>query len=94
MSTLTSMPMAKGLLHKAVVQSGSTLRLGDPEPNAKLAAAVVQELGLSKGTIDKIEEVPYAKLLDAQAAALKKLQPTPPAGGIGMPTRPGAPQRQ
>jgi len=92
-STLCSMPMAKGLFHKAVVQSGSTLRLGDPGLNAKLAAAVVSELGLSKATIDKLQTVPYARLLEAQAAALKKLQPTPPAGGVGMPTRPGAPQR-
>ncbi len=30
-STLASMPMAKGLFHKGVVQSGSTLRLGDAE---------------------------------------------------------------
>lgn len=93
-STLCSMPMAKGLFHRAIVQSGSTLRLGDPDLNAKLAAGVVAELGLSKATIDKLHAVPYAKLLDAQNAALKKLDPNPPAfGGPGMPTRRGAPAR-
>ena len=92
-STLTSMPMAKGLFHKAVVQSGSTLRLGDPELNAKLASAVVAELGLNKASIDKIQTIPYARLLEAQDAALKKLQPNPPAGGIGMPTVRGAAAR-
>ena len=92
-STLMSMPMAKGLFHRAVVESGSTLRLGDPELNAKLAAAVVAELGLSKSTIDEIQSVPYDRLLAAHDAALKKLQPTPPAGGIGMPTVRGAAPR-
>jgi len=92
-STLSSMPMAKGLFHKAVVQSGSTLRLGDPEANAKLAAAVISELGLTKATIDQIQTVPYPKLLEAQTAVLKKLQPTPPASGVGMPTVRGAAQR-
>jgi len=88
-----SMPMAKGLFHRAVVESGSTLRLGDPVLNAKLAAAVVAELGLSKATIDKIQTTPYPHLLEAQAAALKKLQPAPPPGGPGMPLRRGAPPR-
>ena len=92
-STLMSMPGAKGLFHRAVVQSGSTLRLGDPELNAKLAAAVVEELGLSRPTIDQIQTMPYARLLAAESAALKKLQPTPPAGGIGMPTVRGATPR-
>ena len=74
-STLLSMPVAKGLFHRAVVQSGSTLRLGDPERCAKLAAAVLAELELSKATIDKIHSVPYGRLQQAEAAALKKLEP-------------------
>lgn len=84
-STLASMPMAKGLFHKAVVQSGSTLRLGDADKAAALASAVVAELGLSKAAIDKIQSVPYAHLLEAGNAAIKKLQPNPPAGGPGVP---------
>jgi para-nitrobenzyl esterase len=92
-STLMSMPMAKGLFHKAVVQSGSTLRLGELASSEKLAAEVVAQLGLNKSSIDKIQSIPYAQLLAAGNAALKKLQPTPPAGGIGMPTVRGAAQR-
>ena len=91
-STLMSMPMAKGLFHKAVVESGSTLKLGDLAMAERLAAAVVDELGLTKSTIDKIQITPYAQLLDAQAAALKKLQPNPPATGIGMPSARLAPR--
>ena len=92
-STLASMPAAKGLFHRAVVQSGSTLRLGNQETAAKLAAAVVAELGLTKATIDKIQTVPYARLLEAGDAAIKKLQPNPPQGGPGMPAPRGAQPR-
>jgi para-nitrobenzyl esterase len=92
-STLLSMPIAKGLFHKAVVQSGSTLRLGEMASAEKLTAEVVAELGLNKSNIDKIQTVPYAQLLAAGNAALKKLQPNPPAGGIGMPTIRSAAQR-
>jgi len=92
-STLFSMPIAKGLFHKAVVQSGSTLRLGEMASAEKLTAEVVVELGLNKSNIDKIQTVPYAQLLAAGNSALKKLQPNPPAGGIGMPTVRSATQR-
>ena len=92
-STLASMPMAKGLFHRGVVQSGSTLRLGDAEDAAKLAAAVVVELGLSKATIDKIQTVRYARLLEAGDAAIKKLQPNSPLGGPGVPAPRAAAQR-
>ena len=84
-STLLSMPAAKGLFHRAVVQSGSTLRLGDPERCAKLAASVLAELELSKATIDKIHSVPYGQLLQAEAAALKKVEPdSGRRGGFGF----------
>jgi para-nitrobenzyl esterase len=80
-----SMPSAKGLFHKAVVESGSTLRLGELASSEKVAAEVVAQLGLNKSNIEKIQALPYAQLLAAGNAAIKKLQPKPPAGGIGMP---------
>ena len=92
-STLAAMPMAKSLFHKAVVQSGSTLRLGDAESAAKLAAAVVAELGLSKATIDKIQTVDYTRLLEAGESAIRNLQPNPPLAGPGVPAARGAAQR-
>ncbi len=92
-STLASMPMAKGLFHKAVVQSGSTLRLEDAESAAKLAALVVAELGLSRATIDKIQTVPYERLREAGELAIRNLQPNPPLAGPGVPAPRGAAQR-
>ena len=61
-STLMAMPSAQGLFHRAVVQSGSTLRQSLPEQSQALGLAVLDELGLTPETADKLAEVPYDEL--------------------------------
>src|SRR4029079_10743023 len=46
-SALMAMPAARGLFHKAVVQSGSLLQAAAPDDSARLAAAVLAELNLT-----------------------------------------------
>jgi len=82
--TLMNMPAAKGLFHKAVVQSGSLSLAMNPEMSAKLAASVVAELGLSQSQIAKIHELPVSQLIDAGSRAMAKLSP---------PRKPGEPFR-
>jgi para-nitrobenzyl esterase len=66
-STLMVMPSAKGLFHKALVQSGSTLTLGPRERNAAQAEKLLSELGISKSKIDAIQKVPWSTILEAKA---------------------------
>jgi len=73
--TLMAMPSAKGLFHRAVIQSGSMLRVAEAEDTAKLAAAVLDELSISKSDVDKLQDVPVEHLLDAALAAQRKLSP-------------------
>ena len=71
-ASLMTMPAAKGLFHKAIMQSGKPT----PEPpdrTAQIAAAVLSELGLGREKIDAIQFVPIARVIDAGEAALKKL---------------------
>jgi para-nitrobenzyl esterase len=75
--TLMAMPVAKGLFHRAIVQSGSMLRAAMPEDSAKLAAAVLQELNLSKAQIDQLHTIPVDRLTVAAWAAMRKLAPPP-----------------
>jgi para-nitrobenzyl esterase len=84
-STLMAMPAAKSLFHKAAIQSGSQLRQSTPDVSAKLAAAVLAELGISASQVDRLESVPIAKLIEAQGTALRKAFPasTIPGGGGG-----------
>lgn len=79
-STLMAMPAAKGLFHKAIVQSGSGLRMVQPETSLKVAAAVLEELQLNRHHLDQLHKLPVQTLIAAGVAAMRKVAP---AGGGG-----------
>jgi para-nitrobenzyl esterase len=68
-STLLGTPAAKGLFHRAVVQSGSTLRLADEAAAAKSAELLLQKLSIPKSRIADIQRVAWEQLLQAQTEA-------------------------
>jgi para-nitrobenzyl esterase len=80
-STLMGMPAAKGLFHRAIVESGSMLRGNTEERSQKLSDLVVAELGLTSSTIDQIHTMPYAQILHGSQEVLRKNNPRP-AGGV------------
>lgn len=82
-NALLAMPAAKGLFHKAIVQSGSALRLGTPDLAAKLAAATLAELGVSKNGLAKLQEIPAQTLVMAGVAARNKVAPRPAVIRLG-----------
>lgn len=67
-STLLTMPSAKGLFHRAGVQSGSSLRLAEPETATKNADALLKALGISKKNIPRLQRLPFTQILAAQAS--------------------------
>ena len=75
-----AMPSAKGLFHRAIVESGSMLRAGTQEKSQQLAEAIVAELGLSASTIDQIHQLPYQQILNASEKVLRERNPRPPGG--------------
>jgi para-nitrobenzyl esterase len=83
---LMAMPAAKGLFHRAAIQSGSSLRQLTPDSSAKLAVATLAELGLSGSQLDQLQSIPYARLVAAGVAAQKKLNPGGliPGSGLGI----------
>jgi para-nitrobenzyl esterase len=91
-STLMAMPAAKGLFHKAAIESGSSLRQSTPEDSEKLAAATLELLGLSPSQVSKLRDVPFEKLAEIQGEALRKAFPRtliPGGGGGWRPTPDG-----
>jgi para-nitrobenzyl esterase len=77
-STLLAMPDAKGLFHRAAIQSGAWLRGLPREEATKSARALLEELGISTARIDAIQQVPPEKLLAAHSG---KMPPLPPRRG-------------
>ena len=67
-STVLAMPSAKGLFHRAGVQSGSTLRLATRETATKSAEALLAKLGISKSNLADIQKLSWQQILEAQAS--------------------------
>lgn len=68
-----SMPSAKGLFHKAIVQSGSIREIMQKKYSTMLGRMTAEELGLNASNIAQIAEVPYTQLYDACERARVRL---------------------
>lgn len=68
--TLIAMPAAQGYFHKAIVESGPTLRLGSEDRSRELADRVLKRLGVAPGDVRKLEAMPYAQLEQASTAEM------------------------
>ena len=77
-STLLATPAAKGLFHRAAVQSGSTLRIADEEAAAKSADQLLQKLGIARNRIADIQRLPWEQVLEAQAGVTGGFTPVRP----------------
>jgi para-nitrobenzyl esterase len=65
-STLLGTPAAKGLFHRAAVQSGSTLKIAEEADAEKSADLLLKKLGIARNRIADIQRVPWEQLLEAQ----------------------------
>ncbi|WP_053975478.1 carboxylesterase/lipase family protein [Mangrovimonas xylaniphaga] len=70
--TLTAMPEAKGLFHKAVPLSGSTTSAKNQESSRKIGEYILQEAGLKASEIDKLQEIPWREYIDIANRATKR----------------------
>jgi para-nitrobenzyl esterase len=77
-STILATPSAKGLFHRAAVQSGSSLRLTTREQATKTAELLLEKLSIPKTRIADIQKISWQQLLEAQASVAPGL-----GGGFG-----------
>jgi para-nitrobenzyl esterase len=76
-SVLMGMDSAKGLFHRGIVQSGPWLRVTPEDVAAQAATRVIEQLGLTRDTIEKIRSLPLEEIQSAVASATQ-----PGAAGI------------
>jgi len=79
--TLTAMPSARGLFHKAVVLSGASVKSGDKAYAEKLGACVLKEAGLASGEIDKLQSMPWQQFYQVATKAQRTLTSEMAAAG-------------
>ena len=88
---LMHMPVAQGLFHKVIAQSGGSLNYRTVETDTAIkrqqaiAAGTLKQLGLDGSQIDKLKKVPYKDLILAGTAATRELAQAAggPRGGGG-----------
>ena len=68
-SAILATPAAKGLFHRAAVQSGSMLKFVPKDRATQGAEALLKQLGIPKSRVADLQKVSWQQLLEAQVAA-------------------------
>ncbi|HYL58957.1 MAG TPA: carboxylesterase family protein, partial [Candidatus Acidoferrales bacterium] len=71
-SVLMAMPAARGLFHKAIMQSGPAVEMASREDATATARDVLAELGLSESQLGELRRASAEQLNRAQSAVVKK----------------------
>jgi para-nitrobenzyl esterase len=97
-STLLAMPAAKGLFHRAIIQSGAVLRVRNAEDATRESELVLDQLGLKSNQVRELQMVPTDRLFDAYQRVSRNFvaservvgttQGTPVLDGHAIPTHP------
>jgi para-nitrobenzyl esterase len=74
---LMAMPAAKGLFHRAIVQSGPYLRMLSPDYSTEVAEKVLTELEIPKTSIHDLQTVEPRRLSAAAVEAMRKMPKRP-----------------
>lgn len=61
-----AMPSAKGLFQKAIVESGSDLRVSSPEDAEVMASKFLAQLHVAPDRVDDLQMIPMDRLIAAQ----------------------------
>jgi para-nitrobenzyl esterase len=64
-STLLGMPATKGLVHKAIIESGSALKGVSRENAGKTTERLLAKLNLQPNQVDELQKIPMEKLIAA-----------------------------
>lgn len=85
-SVLLAMPEARGLFHKAIIQSGARLRVHTRASATALAERTLHQLGQARPSLEALQQVPVEQLLQAaQDATLALARQSPENRGFRSP---------
>jgi len=96
-STMMAMPAAKGLFHRAVIESGPGLKMNALEHATKVGDMFLAELGVTRDRISDLQTMPLDRIMAAQGAVNRKLGAfipgmvqgfSPVVDGVSLPQNP------
>jgi para-nitrobenzyl esterase len=72
-ATLLAMPSAKGLFHRAVIESGATIKLVEREQAARVARELVAALGVKASRPAELQSLPVERIMSAYFAVQRSM---------------------
>ena len=72
-ATLLAMPAAKGLFHRAIIESGATLKLVERAQGTRVAAELMKALGLGKTQVSELQTLPLDRIMSAYFDVVRKM---------------------
>lgn len=70
---LMTMPSAKDLFHKAIIQSSSRVRFMEPRHSRTIGIYTLEEAGLKSSEVEKLSSIPYKELIAAAEKAMSRV---------------------
>jgi para-nitrobenzyl esterase len=71
--TLLAMPSAKGLFHRAVIESGPTIKLVDKDQAIWVADQVLKKAGLNKTQVRELQKLPLEQLMGVYYGLMRSI---------------------
>jgi para-nitrobenzyl esterase len=72
-ATLLAMPSARGLFHRAIIESGATLRLVEPAQGTRVARELMSTLGIARDRVRDLQTVPLDRLMSAYFEVVRRM---------------------
>jgi para-nitrobenzyl esterase len=84
--TLLAMPSAKGLFHRAIVESGAAVTVVDRDIAVRNSEQLLGKLGIDKKNVRELQKLPVEKIMSAYFAVIKDNPDVDPSLGGFSPT--------
>jgi para-nitrobenzyl esterase len=72
-ATLLAMPAAHGLFHRAIIESGATLKLVEREQATHVARELMTTLGLDHSRVRDLQQMPVERVMSAYFATVRRM---------------------
>jgi para-nitrobenzyl esterase len=73
-ATLLAMPAAKGLFHRAIIESGATIKLVERDQAARVARELIAQLGVREASaIRELQALPVDRIMAAYFATVRSM---------------------
>jgi para-nitrobenzyl esterase len=83
---LLAMPAAKGLFHRAIIESGAAVRVVDRDVAVRNAEQLLALLGVDKANVRELQKLPVEKIMAAYFAVVRENPVVDPSFGGFSPT--------